>query len=139
MPWDAATILLVAACLHVGFQATVTVTVYPALAAVPEEAWEPNHDAHSRRISVLVAPLYGLIVAASAWSLATGPSPATGVAVAGLALAVGTTAAVAAPLHGRLGREGPRPELLRRLLRADRVRLAGAVVGLAGSLAAVAD
>ena len=46
-----------------------------------------------------------------------------------------TTALVAAPLHGRLA-PGPDPVLLRRLLAADRVRAAGAVVALAGASSA---
>ena len=139
MSLDASTALLVAACLHAGFQATVTLAVYPALADLPLEDWERGHDAHSRRITVLVAPLYGLLLATSAWSLISGPDAATWVALAGLAMAGGTTAAVAAPLHGRLGREGPRPALLRRLLVADYVRSAGATIGLAGALVAAMD
>ncbi|MBU2073196.1 MAG: hypothetical protein KJ938_02045, partial [Actinobacteria bacterium] len=50
----------------------------------------------------------------------------------GAGLALGTTAAVAAPLHGRLGAarlgERRRRVLLARLLRADRWRTAGALV-----------
>ena len=138
MSLDAGTALLAAACLHAGFQTTVTVAVYPALAALPAADWERGHRAHSRRMVVLVAPLYGLLLAASVWSLVDGPDAATWVAVAGLALAGGTTAAVAAPLHGRLGRAGPEPVLVRRLLVADSVRCAGALVGLAGAVVAVA-
>ena len=135
---DAATTLLVAACLHAGFQATVTVAVYPALVALRAADWGRGHEAHSRRMALLVVPLYAVLLAASARSVLAGPGVATWVALAGLAVAVGTTATVAAPLHSRLGREGPDPALLRRLLRADHVRCAGALLGLGGALADVA-
>ncbi len=60
--------------------------------------------------------------------------------MAGGLLAVLTTAAVAAPTHGRLASAPAtaRPELLRRLDRADRVRTLAAVVCLAGALLLVA-
>ena len=57
-------------------------------------------------------------------------------AVAGNALALATTALVAAPTHGRLGREGPTTALLARLLLADRVRLLAVLVALAGAVVA---
>ncbi len=55
---------------------------------------------------------------------------------AGYAPLVGTTAAVAAPTHGRLTSAGAadRPGLMRRLDRADRVRSVGAVVCVVGAL-----
>ena len=64
----------------------------------------------------------------------------TWVAVAGGLLAVVTTAAVAAPTHGRLAGApvAERPALIRRLDRADRVRTLGAVVCVAGALLLVA-
>ena len=49
-----------------------------------------------------------------------------------------TTALVAAPTHGRLGR-GRTDALVRRLLVADRVRLLGAIVCLAGALTSSAS
>ena len=140
--------LLAASALHAGFQLVVSVVVYPALADVPAERWEPAHAAHARRITWVVAPLYVAVAAACTWSLLTWPrlveppgapvaALAVGVALVGNAVAAGTTALVAAPTHGRLGREGKRPELVRRLLAADRVRTAGAVVALVASLVAV--
>jgi hypothetical protein len=57
-------------------------------------------------------------------------------AVTGHALAAGTTATVAAPAHGRLGRDGTSSSDLRRLLTADRVRLAGTVVAFGAALVA---
>ena len=130
--------LLAVSALHAGFQLVVSVVVYPALADVPAERWEPAHEAHARRISWLVAPLYAAVAAACLWLLVAGPpTTATVLAVCGHAVAAGTTAAVAAPAHGRLGREGKQPRLVRRLLVADRVRTAGAVVALVGSSVAV--
>lgn len=134
---DAPQALLAAAALHAGFQATVTAVAYPALVATPERDWAGVHAAHSRRTGPVVAVVYGALVAA--WVLVLldrATSPALGVALAGSLLTGLTTALVAAPTHTRLGREGPRPDLLRRLVRADRVRLAGAVLTLAGAVVA---
>lgn len=132
--------LLAATCLHAGFQLTVTVLVYPALARVPVEAWRVEHDRHSRRITPLVAVVYAGVLVTAVGALLTSASytagPGVALAVAGNALTLGLTAAVAAPLHGRLGR-GRDPRLVRRLLVADRGRSAGVVIGLAGAVAAV--
>ena len=134
---DAPQALLAAAALHAGFQATVTAVAYPALVATPAAAWAAAHAAHSRRITPVVGVVYSCVLAAWVWVLATvPPSPALAVAAAGTLLSGVTTAVLAAPTHGRLGREGPRPDLLRRLVRADVVRLAGAVLTLAGALVA---
>ena len=130
--------LLAAGALHAGFQLVVTVVVYPALADVPDASWAQAHADHSRRIGRVVAPLYAGVAGACAWALLSWPvGGATAVALVGHAVAGGTTALVAAPTHGRLGREGKRPGLVRRLLLADRVRTAGALVALAAGLVAV--
>lgn len=129
------TALVVAGALHLGFQSVVTVVVYPAHASTPAAGWDAAHAAHSRRITWLVVPLYGVVAAACLAVLAAGPrTPWALVAVAGHAVAAGTTAVVAAPAHGRLGRSGPDRRVLRRLLVADRVRLAGAAVALVAAL-----
>jgi hypothetical protein len=129
--------LLAVSALHAGFQLVVTVVVYPALAEVRGPSWGPAHAAHGRRITRLVAPLYAAVAAVCVWVLvAEPPAVATGTALAGHALAAGTTALVAAPMHGRLGRDGPQPALLPRLLVADRVRTAGAVTALLAAAAA---
>ncbi len=127
--------LLLATTLHLGFQLTVTALVYPALARVRLEDWSRAHDAHSRAIVPLVVLSYAALLTATGWSLATTPLT-TGLvlAAAGIVLALGTTAVVAAPLHGRLGREGPTPATIHRLLLADRVRTAGAVAATAGAV-----
>lgn len=128
-------LLLSVTALHLGFQATVTVVTYPALAEVDPGHWGPAHAAHSRRITWLVVPLYLLVAGACAWVLAVGPwTVAPMVAVAGNLGAVLTTAVVAAPTHSRLGRTGPTEQLLGRLLRADRVRLFATLVALAAAL-----
>lgn len=121
--------------LHLGFQAVVTVVVYPALAATPARDWDAVHAAHSRRISYVVAPLYLVVAAVCVWNLVAGDLGVwTLLALAGHALAAATTAAVAAPAHGRLGRDGPSPAELTRLLRADRARLAGTALAFVAAL-----
>ena len=81
---------------------------------------------------------------ACGWVLDDGPLPAADVgpavvAVAGNAVALGAPALVAGPTHSRLGRDGKRPELVRRLLLADRVRTFAAVTALLAAVLAVAS
>ncbi len=128
--------LLTATALHAGFQLTVTLVVYPALAAVPAPGWQSAHDAHSRRIVPLVALAYGAALVACAGAALTSPTVGTWVAVVGTVAAVAVTAASAAPTHGRLG-AGKDDALVHRLLVADRVRAAAAVLALLGAVAAV--
>jgi hypothetical protein len=133
-------LLVAGAALHAGFQLAVSALVYPALADVPAERFAAAHDAHSRRITPLVGAVYLAVLATSApvvVAVARGRRPSARVvtAVAAQAVSLGITAFAAAPLHGRLGRARS-DEDLRRLLRADRVRTAAALVGLA---AAVSD
>lgn len=124
--------LTATAWAHAAFQVTVSALVYPVLAATPDGAWRAAHDRHSRVISLLVVPLYAAVLVSTAAALVTVGSAGVWVAAAGAGLALGTTAAVAAPLHGRLGAarlgERRRRVLLARLLRADRWRTAGALV-----------
>lgn len=131
---NAATALAVASGLHLGFQVTVTLLVYPAFSEVPVEQWRRYHTAHSRRITPVVALVYAAVTASVVWVVASGPARVSGyVAVAASAAAVAVTALVAAPAHGRLSqvREG---RDLTILLAADRVRLACAVVAAAAAL-----
>ncbi|NHC13127.1 hypothetical protein [Motilibacter deserti] len=128
--------LLAAACLHLGFQLTVTAVVYPALTEVSEADWARAHSAHGRRVTPVVALVYGLLAAACLWALAAGPhDPLLLLSTAGAGCAALATALVAGPAHGRLGREGRSPGLERRLRRADGVRLDGAFVCAAAALA----
>jgi hypothetical protein len=130
-PWLVAT-----AALHLGFQLTVTAVVYPALADVRPDDWSVAHTDHSRRISYVVALAYLPLLGVGLWSLVAGPiSAGLIVAAVGAAISFLTTAAVAAPTHGRLG-SGRTDALVARLLAADKVRLVGAVVCLFGALAA---
>ena len=127
--------VVAATALHAGFQLTVTVVVYPALASVPAADWSPAHDAHPRRIAPLVGLVYGAALVASVGAALVTPSAGTVVALTGTLAALLVTAASAAPTHGRLGR-GRDDALVRTLLRADRLRALAAVVALAGALVA---
>ena len=129
--------LLAATALHAGFQAVVTVVVYPALAEVPADRWAVAHAAHSRRITAVVAPVYVAVAAACLWLLLSGPyTLLLMLAITGNALAGLSTALIAAPTHSRLGREGPTPQLMRRLLITDQTRLLSAVLALVAVLVA---
>jgi hypothetical protein len=134
---DAVVALAVVGAAHAAFQLTVSVVVYPALASVGADQFTLAHDAHSRRIVLLVVPLYAALVAVCGWAVATDPRPLVQAAVAAHGLALLTTALVAAPTHGRLGTSGPTPSLLRRLAVFDGVRSVAAVVGLALALLAL--
>lgn len=128
--------LLLATALHAGFQLTVSCLVYPALAAVSPAGWGPTHAAHSRRIIPLVGLVYGAVMVTAIGSLVSSVTVANGLAGCASVVVFGVTAFVAAPLHGRLG-AGPDPDLLRRLLRVDRVRTVGALAALTAAVAAV--
>ncbi|MCX6395294.1 MAG: hypothetical protein NTV23_02285 [Propionibacteriales bacterium] len=125
------TLLLVVAALHAGFQAVVTVLVYPALSEVPTDRWAVAHAAHSRRITYLVGPLYLAILVACGLAVHEEPgSVALWAAVGCQGAALLVTATLAAPLHGVLGRVGPTAERLRTLVVVDRVRCLAAAAGL---------
>ena len=131
-PW-----LLLVAAAHLGFQATVDLVVYPALADLPASGWAEAHRRHARRITPVVAVIYPPLLLLVVWTLLAEPrSTGSWLAFTGALLSVVTTAAVAAPTHGRLGGSDPqeRPQLLRRLDQADRVRTVGAVICLAGAV-----
>lgn len=134
----AAVAFALAAVLHAGFQATVTVLVYPALVRLglerPED-WLPAHARHSRAIVPLVGVVYVALLAAGVALLVAGPGALDLVALGGAWGAVLVTGTVAAPTHGRLDR--PDPALLRRLVTADRARCVLALVGAAGAVASV--
>ena len=128
-------ILLAAAALHLGFQATVTAVVYPALVRVPAEQWGTAHHAHSRAITPVVVLVYGSLVVAGGWALGSGPSAWTITALVAAGISLGATALVAAPAHRRLAGARDAP-LIRRLLRVDLVRSAGATISLLAALSA---
>ncbi|KGN42966.1 hypothetical protein [Knoellia aerolata] len=128
--------LLVAAAVHLGFQLAITLVAYPALLATSDTEWPAAHAAHGRRIAPLVAVVYGALGVTVVGALLTSPSPAVVVAASACAVAVLSTAAVAAPTHGRLG-EGRTGELIRRLTLADLVRTAAAAVAAVAAAVAV--
>lgn len=131
-------VLLAATWAHLGFQVTVSTLVYPVLAATPAEGWRAAHDRHSRVITPTVGAVYAALLVGSVAALSTAAGPAVVAAVGGTALSLGTTALVAAPLHGRLATAGPTPARLQQLLVADRVRTAGAAVAAVAATLAVA-
>lgn len=126
-------VLLAAAFLHLGFQATVTALVYPNFALIGDADWPAFHATHSRRITPVVALVYGLVVVAGVMAVVDGMTAWRVVGLTGHGIALLTTAAVAAPAHGRLG-GGRDPDVLARLVAADRVRLVGATVAAAAAI-----
>jgi hypothetical protein len=128
--------LVAASALHAGFQLVVTVLVYPAFRTVPVELWAAQHGRHTRRVIWLAVPVYGLLALAGLVTLRAGADAWQLVALALLAGCVVVTATVAGPAHNRLA-AGRDPAVLARLLVADRLRCAAAV--LAGLAALVAS
>ena len=133
---DSSEALLAVSAAHLGFQVVVSAVVYPALAEVPGGRWTAAHERHSRRIALVVGPLYVLVAAACLWALVSSPDAWTLVAVGANALAVLVTATLAALLHGRLSGGRGRAVLLTRLRRADLVRTAAAAVAVVAALLA---
>jgi hypothetical protein len=127
----AATAFVAAASAHAGFQATVTLVVYPTLSHVRSAHWRQAHDRHSQEIRPLVAVAYLALVATGAWWLATDWSWLAVVAFVLAALSMAVTLVLAAPLHRKLVRRDD--ATLDRLLGVDRVRtlLAFAAAGVA--------
>lgn len=131
--------LVVASALHLGFQLTVTMVVYPALARVSDADWHSAHARHGRAITPLVALTYGALLLSGAWALVAASGAARWwvvVSVAGAVGAVLVTAFLAAPTHGRLG-AGREERLVARLLQVDRWRAIGALVSFAGAVVAL--
>lgn len=128
-------LLLLATGVHLGFQAVVTIVVYPGLVNLAPDDWERGHDAHTHRMIIVVIPVYAALFAALGWALATvSRSPALIVATGAILFVGVTTALVAAPIHHRLSTGGPTKKLLRDLRRADKFRLIGAVVACGAAL-----
>ena len=121
--------------LHAGFQATVTLVVYPALLRTPPHDWARAHAAHSRAITPLVAVVYGAALVTCALALCREPVPGVWVSAGATVAALAVTGLVAAPTHGRMA-GGCTPALAARLRKADRWRLVGALVALGGALVA---
>jgi hypothetical protein len=127
--------LLLATGVHLGFQAVVTIVVYPGLVNLAPDDWERGHAAHTHRMIIVVIPVYAVLVLALGWALATLSFSSALIATTGAVLFVGmTTALVAAPIHHRLSTGGPTQELIRNLRRADTFRLIGAAVACGAAL-----
>lgn len=98
---------------------------YPWFARVGADAWVEHHRHHSHAITPVVVPGMATELVGAALVAARPPdgtSPALAIASLVLALlAVGLTAAVAAPAHGRLSAAFD-PAVARRLLTANLVR-----------------
>jgi hypothetical protein len=131
----AATAFLAAASAHAGFQATVTLVVYPTLSHVRAAHWRQAHDRHSQEIRPLVAAVYLALAATGAWWLATDWSTLGVVAVVLAALAMAVTLVFAVPLHRRLVRRDD--AVLLRLIGVDRARTVLAVASAGVALAAL--
>ena len=127
--------LLLATGVHLGFQAVVTIVVYPGLANLAHEDWERGHAAHTHRMIIVVVPVYALLVLALGWALVTVSFSTALIVTTGALLFVGvTTALVAAPIHHRLSTGGPTQKLISDLRRADTLRLVGAAVACGAAL-----
>lgn len=132
---SAAQFLLLATGVHLGFQAVVTIVVYPALINLAPEDWARGHAAHTRRMIIIVIPVYALVAVALGWALATTCcSPALFLTPGAILIVWATTAFMAAPIHHMLSVTGPTPTLIRRLQRADAVRLIGAAFACGAAL-----
>ncbi len=115
---------------------------YPLMRKVPVEAFRAFEEEHQRRITTVVGPLMaleGLSVLAVFFLRPTCLSFAI-VLAGGLveAVAIGTTAFVSAPMHGRMAASG-RPDLLDRLITTNWIRTAAwtARAGLAIAMLAI--
>lgn len=127
--------LLLATGVHLGFQAVVTIVVYPGLVNLAAEDWERGHAAHTHRMIIVVIPMYAALAIALGWALATVSCSTALTVTTGAVLIVGvTTALVAAPIHSRLSTGGPTQKLIRNLRRADTVRLIFAAVACGAAL-----
>ena len=127
--------LLLATGIHLGFQAVVTIVVYPGLLNLSPDDWERGHADHTRRMIIVVIPVYATLAIAAGLALATVSLSTALIVTTGGALIVGlTTALVAAPIHHRLSTSGPTQRLLRSLQRADIFRLIGAAVACGAAI-----
>jgi hypothetical protein len=125
----------IATALHAGFQATVTLLVYPVLTDRRPDEWRAAHERHSRAVAPLVGVVYLALLVTGGFLAASGPGAAGWVALLLTAAALATTAVAAAPTHGRLAERDD--ALVARLLVADRCRCALAVLGAVAASAAV--
>jgi hypothetical protein len=127
--------LLLATGVHLGFQAVVTIVVYPGLLNLAPDDWERGHAAHTRRMIIVVVPVYAAVAIALVWAFTTACcSSALFITTGALLIVWATTAFVAAPIHHLLSVDGPTRKLTRDLRRADALRLIGAAVACGAAL-----
>ena len=127
--------LVAATALHAGFQLTVTLLVYPGFADAPPQRWAAHHAAHGRRITPLVGVVYAALIVACGAALVGSPTPAQLVSVASVGAVLLVTATVAVPAHRRLSVMRD-PQVLRRLVVADRARCVAAVLAAVAAASA---
>ncbi|MFQ1001115.1 DUF1772 domain-containing protein [Modestobacter sp. SSW1-42] len=125
---------------YAGFQWTVRVLVYPQFTAVPAAAAAAYQASHSRRISLVVGPLFAGQLVTTGWLLLDRPD---GVRLAGvvasaacLATVLAATALLAVPRHRQLA-AGFDAVAHAGLLRADTLRVVAATANVAASAWAV--
>lgn len=126
---------LVGTALYAGFQLTVRLVVYPQMTGVPGPAFAAYEAAHTRRVVVLVGPLFALLAGtvAALWLVDGVPAAGAAAATAAFAALLAVTWLGAVPQHARLA-AGFDAAAHRRLLRADTLRVVVAAVGLAVAL-----
>lgn len=124
---------------YAGFQATIRQLVYPQLTGVPGPAFPAYEAAHSRRVSLVVGPLFAGLAGSTLALLVTDGVPRTAATTAAGLFAglLGVTAFGAVPQHARLA-TGFDPAAYRRLLRWDSVRLVLAAAALGTALVTAA-
>ncbi|MGZ6825753.1 MAG: hypothetical protein ACXVGH_03090 [Mycobacteriales bacterium] len=124
-----------ATCALAGLVWVVQLVVYPAFLAVgPTPGWPAYHEAHSRRMALVVTVPWAVQGVSLAALLLRGQGPAwllAALSVCALATVV-VTVTVSVPLHQRLGAYDER--LARRLLRTNWWRTAAWTVGAVLSL-----
>lgn len=106
---------------------TIQLVHYPLMRAIPDAGFVIYEKQHTRLISFVVGPLMaieGLCVLAVFFARPDGvPLWSTWVGGIAEAVAIGVTAFVSAPLHGRL-EHGPDQQLLDRLIATNWIRTA---------------
>lgn len=131
-------VYLVTVGVYAGFQWTVRIVVYPALADVPASAFVAYLSAYQRRVTYLVGPLFAALLLTTALVATQGSIPvgARALALVLLAVILATTAFAAVPAHRTLSK-GWDVGAHRYLLRADAVRVAAATAQAGLALALV--
>ena len=111
----------------VGLAWFVQVVHYPLFPLVGDDGFDAFHEAHSSRTSLVVALPMVVELVTSLVLVADPPGDETWLAILGAVIAVSIwvlTGTVLAPLHGRIGREGPTARNLSRLVRSSWPRTA---------------